>query len=66
MGGDERVRELAEMIAGKEISEISHAQARELLETATRGLPKPSRGTVRATAAPTPAKTSPAKVKARK
>jgi len=35
MGGEERVRELAEMITGKDVSDTSMAQARELLTLAT-------------------------------
>lgn len=36
MEGDERVAEIAEMIGGQHITEVTRAQARELLETARR------------------------------
>jgi DNA repair protein RecN (Recombination protein N) len=36
IGGDERVQEIAEMIGGQRITETTRAQARELLDTATK------------------------------
>ncbi len=62
MQGDERVHELAEMITGKDVSETSLAQARELLTLAQTKAPlKTAEKTVKSVAAKSKAVKEPAK-----